>query len=250
MQGSYVQNNTLRVCSSACDALFDKCGLPGTNLASSYNYTDGRSLCINAWGGPYGSSSCDSDPSGALCQSGIVNIEVVDGDDCLGADSQQHCDGYSDSLDFTSDTSSTTQKFDEIWRYIFWPLFIISMLWSIWWRRKRRQEEDAADAAADTLPTASATPLETVPEPATPSIPVADAVPEPPVTPVVVQATAVAPASSAASNAAGTGVVQAAAAKQLTFDQEMDIQSLEFKLRMEMITQEQFDEAKREILSR
>ena len=40
------------------------------------------------------------------------------------------------------------------------------------------------------------------------------------------------------------------AGKQLTFDQEMDIQSLEFKLRMEMITQEQSDEAKREIMNK
>ena len=250
MQGSYVQNNTLRICSSACDALFDECGLPGTNLASSYNYTDGRSLCLNAWGGLDGSSSCDSDPDGALCQSGVVNIEVVDGDDCLGIDGRYpQCDGSSYSLDFSSDTSSSQKSYFNF-ESIFWPLFIISMLW-FWWRWKRRQEQDAVDATVDTLPIASANPLETVPEPATQSIPVAAAVPEPPVTPVVVQATAVAPESPAAANAAGSiGDDQVTAVKQLTFDQEMDIQSLEFKLRMEMITQEQFDEAKREILSR
>jgi len=37
--------------------------------------------------------------------------------------------------------------------------------------------------------------------------------------------------------------------KQLTFDQQMDIQSLEFKLRMEMITQAEFEERKNEILT-
>mmetsp|Transcript_19539 Transcript_19539/g.44742 ORF Transcript_19539/g.44742 Transcript_19539/m.44742 type:complete len:357 (+) Transcript_19539:199-1269(+) len=257
MQGLYVKNSTLRICSSACDALFDMCGLPGENLLSSYNYTDGKSLCYNAWGGFNGSTTtCANEPDGALCRSGIVNIEVVDGDDCLGADSQYpHCDGYSDSSSASgSSMSGISRAITSYTRYIFWPVFVLLTLYSIWKQRKRIQRrreggQDAADAATVTLPTASATPVGTVPEPATEIIPVASAVPEPPVTPVV-QATAVAPADSAAAN--GTGSVrnaQVTAGNQPTFDQEMDIQSLEFKLRMEMITQEQFDEAKREIMN-
>ena len=249
MQGDYVQNNTLRICSSACDAVFDKCGLPGENLASSYNYTDGRSLCYNVWGGADGSSSCDYDAYGALCQSGIVNIEVVDGDDCLGADSQYpHCDGDSDysSENWTSKSSSWPTSWT---RYFYWIAVVIGLplYWFLKYRRiKRRREgeQGATDAAADTLPTASATPMGTGPVPATQSIPVAAAVPEPPVTPVV-QATAV-----AANGTESTKNEHVTAGKQLTFDQEMDIQSLEFKLRMEMITQEQFDDAKREILNK
>ena len=38
--------------------------------------------------------------------------------------------------------------------------------------------------------------------------------------------------------------------KDLTFDQTMDMQSLEFKLRMDAITQAEFEEMKKEILDR
>ena len=254
MQGSYVQNNnTLRICSSACDTLYDKCGLPGYYLTSSYSYTDGRSLCYNAWGGVDGSSPCDYDPDGSLCQSGIVNIEVVDGDDCLGADladsQYPHCDGdpnLSSSNWTTKSGTSTWPTSNDIFWIIFIPAALLSSLWQHRRRIKRRREaeQDAANAAAGTLPTASATPMGTAPESATQSILVAAAVPEPPVT-FAVQATAV-----AANGAESTRNEHVTAGKQLTFDQEMDIQSLEFKLRMEMITQEQFDEAKREILNK
>jgi len=251
LQGSYVQNNTLRICSSACDTLFNKCGLPGENLASSYNYTDGRSLCYNAWGGLDGSSSCDYSPDGALCQSGIEYIEVVDGDDCLGAESQYpHCDSSSGSSGISSSKARTwPTSYDVVW-LIFAPAMLF---YSFWQHRRRiqRRREGEQDAAADTLPIASATPVGTSPEPATQSMPVAAAVPEPPVTSVV-QATAIAPTNSAAASGVRSirdDEVATAASKQLTFDQEMDIQSLEFKLRMEMITQEQFDEAKREIMN-
>ena len=253
MQGSYVQNNTLRICSSACDDLFDTCGLPGEDLASWYNYTDGRSLCHNAWGGFNGSTPCDYYPDSMLCKSGILNIEVVDGDDCLGIDGKYpFCDGSSESLSSSSSrTSHISRTINSYARYIFWPLFIILTLYAFWKQRKRiqrkREEQGADDAAADTLPTASATPVETVPEPVIQSIPVAAAVPEPPVTPIV-QAIAVASEKSAAAKGEASGDDQVTAGKQLTFDQEMDIQSLEFKLRMEMITQEQFDEAVREIM--
>jgi len=165
-----------------------------------------------------------------------------------------HCDYSSGSSSGTWTTKSSTW-YTSWTRYIVWIIVVLSVLYSFWKHRKKIQrlregEQDAADAAAETLPTASATPIGAAPEPATQSIPVAAAVPEPPVTPVV-QATAVVPTNLAAANGAeSTRNEHVTAGKQLTFDQEMDIQSLEFKLRMEMITQEQSDEAKREIMNK
>ena len=87
-QGRFISNNTLRVCSSTCQTLFDNCGLPGVNFPKWTTYTDAISLCKEAWGGFGIYNPCDARPNGYACQSEILGVEVVvngvEGVDCLG----------------------------------------------------------------------------------------------------------------------------------------------------------------------
>ena len=87
-QGRFISNNTLRVCSSTCQTLFDNCGLPGVNFPKWTTYTDAISLCKEAWGGFGIFNPCNAYPNGYACQSEILGVEVVvngvEGVDCLG----------------------------------------------------------------------------------------------------------------------------------------------------------------------
>jgi hypothetical protein len=71
----------LRICRSSCDAVYEKCGPPGVNYPADLTYTNGRTLCREAWGGWY-TSPCEQNPTQFPCQ-GLTTVEIVDGDDCL-----------------------------------------------------------------------------------------------------------------------------------------------------------------------
>lgn len=82
-----IQNQTfLRICQSSCDAVFDKCGLPGVNYPVTANYTDGTSLCLAAWGG-WNTTPCQANDQQWPCQTidGLEIIQDVDNGDgpCL-----------------------------------------------------------------------------------------------------------------------------------------------------------------------
>lgn len=86
-QGRYIKNNTITVCLSSCQQLFNACGLPGDNFVDWANYTDAESLCKAAWGGFFFSDGdkrpCQLRPYGYPCGAQVYNVEVVSGDDCL-----------------------------------------------------------------------------------------------------------------------------------------------------------------------
>jgi len=107
-QGKYVTDNTLKICESSCQLLFDYCGLPGANFPSWASYTNAISLCEQSWGG-FSSSidgmeeggPCSSRPDGFACKSGIYKVEVVPDN---GEEGDAYCLGFFDQ-------SPTTQQF-------------------------------------------------------------------------------------------------------------------------------------------
>jgi len=127
-QGKYVTNtNTLKVCLSSCQLLFDNCGLPGVNFPSWTTYTDAVSLCEQAWGGfsssIYGEGGpCSSRPDGFACKSEIYKVEVVpdNGEErdanCLGfvPPTQQEIDEYNPyRVEYTCDDGISKTGIDQ-----------------------------------------------------------------------------------------------------------------------------------------
>jgi len=100
-QGKYVTDNTLKICESSCQLLFDSCGLPGVNFPSWTTYTDAISLCKQSWGGFPSGGPCNSRPNGFACKSGIYKVEVVPDN---GEEGDAYCLGFFDQ-------SPTTQQF-------------------------------------------------------------------------------------------------------------------------------------------
>ena len=99
-QGKYVKDNTLKICESSCQLLFDYCGLPGVNFPSWASYMNAISLCEQSWGG-FSSGPCNSRPNGFACKSGIHKVEVAPD---KGEEGDAHCLGFADQ-------SPTTQQF-------------------------------------------------------------------------------------------------------------------------------------------
>lgn len=85
-----IQNQTLlRICQSSCDAVFDKCGLPGVNYPVTANYTDGTSLCFAAWGG-WNTTPCQANDQQWPCQA-IDGLEIInDMDDNGGSNNNNN----------------------------------------------------------------------------------------------------------------------------------------------------------------
>jgi hypothetical protein len=84
------QNQTfLRICQSSCDAVFDKCGLPGINYPSHANYTDGTSLCLAAWGG-WNTTPCQANDQQWPCHA-IDGLEIINDVDDNDNDNNAPC---------------------------------------------------------------------------------------------------------------------------------------------------------------
>jgi hypothetical protein len=85
-QGDFINTNknpnTLRICRSSCDVVFDVCGPPGNNFPEWTGYTDGTSLCYDLFGG-FGSSPCESRNEGYVCKSGLSIEVVADDQNCI-----------------------------------------------------------------------------------------------------------------------------------------------------------------------
>ena len=250
-QGKYIEDNTLRVCLSSCQALFDACGLPGVNFPSWAEYTDATSLCYAAWGGFYYDSPCESNPESPLCQNGIINLEVVEGEDCLGLPEELPSLHLNDVCARSSESSDGNGSAS--W---FAPLAVFVAFVCLGGKRyfrklkQKQNSNEISPGGQDTVQGSndgasgtnavvgvSSSPTESIPvTSALVGVPVANnAIP----TPVLPE-----PATNAEQPSAPP------ADKDLTFDQTMDMQSLEFKLRMDAITQAEFEEMKKEILDR
>lgn len=252
-QGKHIRGDTLRVCLSTCQGLFRRCCGTGSSLKNFPSWgdfcEDPITLCEKAWGGFGYSSPCDGYPDSALCKSGVLNLEVVDdsvdNDGCLAAVSRWSEGGrYSQCEPFSygSSPSSSGSSSGSV------PIILIAFIvggvltgFRYYMKRRRANENQSAGGNAgfsstppsSSVPVASATPVANAV-----AVPVGSAPPQ-----SAVASTKPATAPSAPPASAVTP------ATQLTFDQQMEIQSLEFKLRMEMIAQEEFDEMKKDILS-
>ena len=278
----YVQNSALRVCLSSCQKLFDECGLPGVNFPSWANYTDPASLCQEAWGGFTTQSLCEERPDDFACISGIQSIEVVESakaGDCVDIifPTQDEIDYHLNPSVALMDTLKCPTFEDDLgtfeddwgfpWFFLLFAAIIIPL--NVFARMKGYGRQNScfigarggnmAEERNDNTEKRNTTPNESQAG-AGLSLPVANAEPAivPPRTPPAQSAndalapvpppTASIPASKgggpADSNAGGENDVQA-----LTFNQQMDLQSLETKLRMEMVTKEEFEQKKKEIYS-
>eukprot|EP00521_Asterionellopsis_glacialis_P013526 CAMPEP_0195292772 /NCGR_PEP_ID=MMETSP0707-20130614/10815_1 /TAXON_ID=33640 /ORGANISM="Asterionellopsis glacialis, Strain CCMP134" /LENGTH=633 /DNA_ID=CAMNT_0040353337 /DNA_START=352 /DNA_END=2253 /DNA_ORIENTATION=- len=107
-QGYFISTDTnvnvLRICRSSCDQMFDICGFPGENFPRWAGYSDGTSLCYDLFGG-FGTSPCESRPSGYPCKAGLT-IEVVD-EDCLSI-----TEPYLDKVNEYGDVPTDSTCFD------------------------------------------------------------------------------------------------------------------------------------------
>ena len=66
------------ICQSSCDAVFDACGEPGVNYPPDLSYTDGTSMCYEAWGGGwYSDDPCDKNGHQFPCKHNL-RLHVVD----------------------------------------------------------------------------------------------------------------------------------------------------------------------------
>eukprot|EP01084_Bolivina_argentea_P119310 211558_1 len=84
-QGKYIRDNTLFVCKSACDTIYDYCGAPGENFPEEGTYTDGTTLCEELWGGfgfDMSSGNCGR-PDGPFCKENIGISVVENNGNCL-----------------------------------------------------------------------------------------------------------------------------------------------------------------------
>lgn len=269
--GDYVRNHTLRVCSSSCEALYEACGPPGDGLPASLGYADAAGLCAEAWGGtgaPASDSPCDDDPGGFACLSGIHRVEAAAADgDCLALvpPTPNEIDHHLHGAPLESVCPSTREGTSVVQR-LYWPvivpLAVLGYVAKVWYRKRggcgkepAGQDDNAPEDAA-----APGAPQMTPSSPAA-SVPVATAVPigsaaaagapAPQATPALAAVAAASVTTQEGSTTAGAGADAQKDSEDpdLTFDQRMDLRFLEGKLQMEMITPEEYEEKKREILS-
>lgn len=271
---------TLRVCQSSCQLLFDNCGLPGENFPQWTTYTDAISLCEEAWGGfvdrSYGEDEgpCLSRPEGFVCRSGIDRVEVVPDDrgekggNCLGFvppmqdeidEYLNSFDGYSHSVEYQC-VSTSTNTVIIVMSVVGTAVLFCGLCLGYLVCRSRRKEKDAdpleqsmeeqeivviASPIDDAGTYGGEVPSSNVKS----SVPAVMAVPlvsTKPSAPPLGEENASNSFTEASSSAVSDNMDDSV---QLTFEQRINLRELEGKLKLEMLTQEDFNRMRRDILS-